>query len=181
VTVEEFGRMVDAGAFEPDARVELVDGELVAMSPIGVGHAHVVSELARLLGPPLQDRAVIRVQCPLQCGDVSQPQPDIAVLRWPPDTYSVRHPNADDALLVVEVADSSLRYDENVKVPLYASAGVREVWLADLPNRRIHVFTDPEKGVYTRRSVRRVDDVLRLVEFPEVKIVLADLRLDRVR
>jgi Uma2 family endonuclease len=179
VSVKEFDRMVDGGVFHPEARVELVDGELVKMSPIGVGHAQLVRELHRLLGRQLEGRAVVSVQCPLQCGDASQPQPDIALVRWPPDHYADRHPNAGDALLLVEVADSSLQYDLNVKVPLYASVGVPEVWLVDLPNGEVRVFTDLEEDVYVEHSLWKAEEVLRPVDLLDVEISLADLRLER--
>lgn len=181
LSVREFDRMVEAGAFRLDARVELVNGELVEMSPIGVGHAYVVRELDRVLGRQLEGRAVVSVQSPLLCSDVSQPQPDLAIVRWPADRYLDRHPNAEDVLLVVEVADSSLRYDEHEKVPMYARAGVPEVWLVDMPHHRVHVFTDPVADGYGQRAARTSKDILNPAAFPDVEIVVSDLYLGRKR
>lgn len=181
VSVEEFGRMVEAGAFPSGTRLELIQGELVDMSPMGVGHGFVVRELGRKLTLRLQERAVVSIQSSLQCGDWSMPEPDLAIVRGPGDRYRHRHPSAADTILVIEVAESSLRIDERIKVPLYAQAGVPEVWLVDLPHRRVHVFTDPAGDRYGKRTTCTSKDTLRLAAFPDVEIAVRDLDLDGSR
>jgi Uma2 family endonuclease len=181
VNVDEFDRMAHAGVFLPDARVELVNGELVEMSPIGVPHDFAVMQLDLLLKRQLDGRAVVRVQTSLRCGDWSQPEPDIALVRWPPQRYFDRRPTTDDALLLIEVADSSLQFDQKVKVPLYASLEVPEVWVVNLPQRRVHVYTEPGDGGYATETVRTSKDSLVLTAFPDVEIPLRELGLDRPR
>jgi Uma2 family endonuclease len=178
VSVEEFGRMVEGGAFPSGTRLELILGELVDMSPIGVGHGFVVRCLQLELTEQLQRRAVVSTQSSLQCGEWSMPEPDLAVVRGPGVRYRHRHPSAADTLLVIEVAESSLRVDESVKVPLYASAGVPEVWLVDIPHRRVHVFTDPAGDRYGKRTTCTSKNTLSLAAFPDVEIAVSDLDLD---
>jgi Uma2 family endonuclease len=180
VSVDQFDRMVEAGVFPPESRVELINGVLVEMSPIGVGHGFVVLKLDRLLQHHLYDRAVIGVQGSFRCGDLSEPEPDLIVVRGPDERYSKRHPRADDALLVIEVADSSLRYDQKVKVPLYGGLGVPEVWVVDLPHWRVHVYTDPKDHGYATKTVRTSEDVLVPTAFPDVEIAVSEL-LDPLR
>jgi Uma2 family endonuclease len=184
VSVEQFDRMVEGGAFPPDARVELFNGELVEMSPIGPPHDFLVAELGdqiRLrLHQELEGRAVVRSQSTLRCGEMSQLQPDITVLHGPHTRYIDRHPAADDTLLVVEVADSSLRYDLKAKVPLYGRLGIPEAWVVDLPHRRIHVHTQPEASGYGAATTLTSGDTLVPTRLPDVKIAVGDLRLDRI-
>lgn len=184
VSVEQFDRMVEGGAFPPDARVELFNGELVEMSPIGPPHDFLVTELGtaiiRRLDHALEGRAVVRIQCSLRCGEMSQLQPDITVLQGPGTRYIDRHPVTGDTLLVVEVADSSLRYDLEAKVPLYGSLGIPEAWVVDIPHRRIHVHTEPEASGYGVATRLASGDTLVPTRLPDVKIAVGDLQLDRI-
>ncbi|WP_298629065.1 Uma2 family endonuclease [uncultured Thermus sp.] len=150
ISLEEFHRMVEAGVFPEDLRLELVEGELVEMSPIGPKHAFVVRRLTALLAPLVQlGKALLSVQNPLVVGG-SELYPDLVLL--PPQGDSPhRHPLGQEVLLLVEVAEASLDYDLNVKTPLYAQAGVPEVWVVDLAHRRVHVFRDPRGGGYQER------------------------------
>lgn len=143
ITVTEYFRMGEAHVFAHDARLELMEGEIVEMAPIGSAHAAVVDTLAALLRE-LAPRATVRVQNPLVLGERSAPQPDVMLLRPRADRYYHSHPVADDALLVVEVADTTLKYDLEVKRALYARAGVVELWVVDIDRRELHVFREPE-------------------------------------
>jgi Uma2 family endonuclease len=147
-SVEDYYRMEAAGMLAPDSRVELIDGEVIDMAPIGPMHAGTVGLLARRLADALGGRFDIRVQQPLRIGDHSEPQPDIAVVLPDADAYRRRHPAAGDVLLVVEVAETSLRFDRDVKMALYAAAGISRAWLADLANRQIISLSDPSGGRY---------------------------------
>ena len=149
ITVEHFYRMAEAGLFAPDERVELVNGEIIDMPPMGSRHASSLEQLASALGVALGSRAIVRQQLPLRLNEDSEPQPDIAVVASRSDRYRSSHPGPGDALLVVEVSVSTLRYDREVKVPLYARHGVPEVWIVDLKADKIHAYSAPRDGVYT--------------------------------
>ncbi|MGH2810026.1 MAG: Uma2 family endonuclease [Actinomycetota bacterium] len=153
-SVEEFERMGTAGVFGPESRLELIEGEVVELGPIGLAHAGCVRKLNRLLSQSLGDRALVDVQNPLVLSDATQVQPDIAVLAPRADAYSTAHPGPADVALLVEVSDTTLAYDRSVKVLLYATAGVREVWVVDIAGRAVEVYTDPDPDGY--RSVSRV-------------------------
>ncbi|MFD3005025.1 Uma2 family endonuclease [Thermus tengchongensis] len=147
ISLEEFHRMVEAGVFPEDLRLELVEGELLEKSPIGKRHAAKVARLTALLAPLVPEKAILFVQSPLVVGE-SELYPDLALLPPRPDFYEERLPEGKDALLVVEVSDTSLRHDLGVKVPLYAQGGVPEVWVVDLEGRRVLVHREPKEGGY---------------------------------
>jgi Uma2 family endonuclease len=134
LSATDYRRMGEVGILPPGARVELIDGEIIDMAPIGSRHSAVVLQMARLFQRAVGDAALVSVQSPIALGDLSAPQPDIALLAPRDDFYRNAHPAAKDILLVVEVADASLRYDREIKVPLYARHGITEVWLVDLEN-----------------------------------------------
>jgi len=143
ISVDAFHRMGETGILRPAERVELIDGEIIDMSPIGAMHAAIVDLLARHFGRRAGESIFIRCQNPLRLDDVSEPEPDIAILRPRADFYTTGHPGPADVLLVVEVADTSLAYDLGVKVPLYARHGIPEVWVIDATTRRTRVFREP--------------------------------------
>lgn len=148
---EDFHRMAEAGILGEDDRVELLRGEVVELSPVGKRHAYVVNTLVDLLSP-LRDRAVLSVQNPLALFPDTEVYPDLALLRPPRTRYRDRLPEAKDALLVVEVAETSLDHDLQVKLPLYAKAGIPEVWVVDLVRERVHVFRKPQGEGYGERE-----------------------------
>ena len=153
LTVADFRRMGEVGILGPDDRVELIAGEIIDMSPIGSLHAALVARLASALGQRVGETAVIWTQNPLTLDDTSQPQPDLAVLRPRADFYAAAHPGPADVLLVIEVADTTLAFDLDVKVPLYAAAGIPEAWVIEAPSRRTLVFRRPVNGRYAERHV----------------------------
>ncbi len=145
--------MAEAGILPEDARVELVEGEIVTMSPVGKRHMAAVKRLMDLLFPLQQARkALLQVQDPLRLSPESEPQPDLALLSYRENFYRDKVPEAEDALLVIEVADTSLDYDLTVKLPLYAKAGIPEVWVVDLVRDRVHVFRKPSGEGYGERQ-----------------------------
>jgi Uma2 family endonuclease len=147
-TVEEYERLGEAGILAEDARVELLDGEIVEMTPIGPFHAGHVNRLNRLLTRALGDRALISVQNPLRLVPRSEPEPDLLLLRPRADDYATAHPTPADVLLLIEVADSSRVVDRSVKLPLYAAAEVPAVWLVDLIDGVIDCYEEPAAGAY---------------------------------
>jgi Uma2 family endonuclease len=159
-TVEEYDRLIEAGFFGPDERLELIDGEIVTMSPIGTRHSSCVVRLTDLFTQRLGMRALVSVQNPVVLGVRQEFQPDVAILRRRDDYYATRRPGPADAFLVIEVADTTFALDRSIKVPRYAAAGVPEVWLADLQRDLLLVFDTPESGGYAgSRVVRRGEDV----------------------
>jgi Uma2 family endonuclease len=158
ITVTEYVRMGEAHVFAHDARLELMEGEIVEMAPIGSAHAAVVDMLDTLLRE-VAPRAIVRVQGPLVLGERSAPQPDVMLLRPRADRYYNSHPVAADALLVVEVADTTLEYDLEIKRPLYARAGVTELWIVDISRRELHVFREPALGYLIHRTLKTNDKI----------------------
>jgi Uma2 family endonuclease len=148
IRVEEYHGMGEAGIFAPDERLELIEGEVVEMAPIGTRHAACVTRLGNLLGHMLFGRAIVSTQNPVVLSDLSEPQPDLAVLRLRENYYAAAHPRPEDILLLIEVADSSIDYDRGVKLPLYARHGVPEIRLIDLNASQLEVYRDPVGGEY---------------------------------
>jgi len=173
-TVEAYQRLGELGILHEDDRVELIDGQVVEMSPIGDRHASCVRRLNRLFGRNLPEVAIIDVQNPVVLGRQDAPQPDLVLLEPRADAYP-QHPRAGDMLLVIEVADTSLAYDRDIKIPLYARAGIPEAWLVDLAADRIEVYRDPAEGKYaSARSVSR-GDTITLLQFPNVTVSADDV------
>lgn len=149
ITVDEYYRMAEVGLLAPDARVELIEGEVVDMAPIGSRHGGTVNELTAALTSAVGERAIVSVQGAIRLGPRSEPQPDFALLRPRSDFYKRSHPAPADVLLVIEISDTTLRYDLQTKVPLYARHAIPAVWVADLGARRWHFFGAPAGGRYT--------------------------------
>jgi Uma2 family endonuclease len=147
-TREEYHRLADVGILHEDDRVELIEGEIVQMTPIGRHHAACVAELNRLLVPAVGQRALLWPQNPITLPDDTEPQPDIVLLRPRADRYLQDDARPEDVLLLIEVADTSQRYDRLVKLPLYGRAGVPEVWIVDLPGEVIEVYRRPTPSGY---------------------------------
>lgn len=152
-SVHEYHRMAEVGILSEDDRVELIEGEIVKMSPIGSRHAACVGRLNRLLQRLVRLDAIVRVQDPIRLDVYSEPEPDVALVKTRDDFYSREHPGPGDVLLLIEVADTSVERDLEAKLPLYARAGIPEVWLVNLPAETIEVNSRPDSGEY-RETVR---------------------------
>jgi Uma2 family endonuclease len=142
-TVEEYHRMGETGLLQPDLRVELIEGEVIDMAPIGPDHVGTVNYLNAVLAGSLAGRAVVQVQGPARLSDITEPEPDLLVLRPRDDFYRSRHAEPRDIILAIEVAKTSLRFDRDVKLPLYGRAGVPETWIVDIAGHVITVATGP--------------------------------------
>jgi Uma2 family endonuclease len=169
-TVDEYYRMAEAGILGAGERVELIEGEIIEMAAIGSRHASTVKRLNRLLIWGVGDRGVVQVQDPVRLSDLSEPEPDIAVLRPRVDDYAAAHPVPADVLLIVEVADTTVGFDREEKAPLYALAGIGEYWLVDLDADQIEVYRNP--GAEGYRDVHRYasGDSLRPIAFPDLTL-----------
>jgi Uma2 family endonuclease len=173
-TAQEFHQMAAAGLFQEDDRVELLAGEVVEMTPIGSRHAACVNRLTRLFSEMLPT-ALVTVQNPIRLSEQSEPQPDVAVVRFKPDFYRDAHPGPGDVLLIVEVADTSADVDRDIKVPLYARAGILEVWAIDLQSRVVDVYGQPSPEGY--RDHQRLGPGERLMSacLPALDVAVSDL------
>jgi Uma2 family endonuclease len=157
-SVADYYKMAKTGVIKQSDRVELIKGEIVERSPANSPHAGVVNELAEKLILALHGKATIAVQNPLSIDRWTETEPDLVVAKYRKDKYRKRHPRPKDVYLVIEVSDSSLLYDRQVKAPLYAGAGIPEYWIANLSEQRIEIFRNPEDGAYKVQLVKDLDD-----------------------
>ncbi len=157
-TVHDYHRMGEAGILHEDDRVELIEGEIVEMAAIGTRHFSCVNRLNRLLVRSVGDDAIVSVQNPVRLNEHTEPQPDLAVIR--PRDYRESLPTPEDVLVLIEVSDTTLAYDRNVKLPLYARASIPEVWIADLTNETLERHTGPSENAYRRVERARRKEML---------------------
>ena len=150
VSADDYHRMGAAGVLAPDARVELIDGEIIDMAPMGSRHWAAVTRIDQLLKEAVRRRAIVATQTSFRLSPNSEPQPDIALFKPRDDFYSKALPTAADALLVIEVSDTTARYDREIKLPLYARHGVGELWIVDLDANRLRIFAEPHGDAYAR-------------------------------
>ena len=174
-TVDEYYAMADAGILTEDDRVELIEGEIIQMASIGSRHAACVNRLTRLLVDGAGDAAVVTVQNPVRLSDLTEPQPDFALVQPRPDFYADAHPRPEDVLLIVEVALTTLGYDRDIKLPLYARARVPEVWIVDLEGDAVEVYREASEGEFHDATRAGRNDVLHPVAFPAITVPVAQI------
>jgi Uma2 family endonuclease len=175
LTVADYHRLGEARVLGEDDRVELLEGQLVDMAPIGPRHALAVDALTELLVMAAAGQAVVRVQNPIVLDDGSEPQPDFTLLRKPWHGYPDAHPRPPDVYLLIEVADSSLEFDLGAKLELYARAGIREFWVVDLTSNRVLVHRNPGDGSYGAISSIDMSGVLQVEALPGVTVAAAQI------
>jgi Uma2 family endonuclease len=158
--------MIEAGVLGPDDKVELIGGMIVQLAPQGSRHNHFLIELSRLFAP-LWDRAILAVQATVTIAEGAVYDPDFLILRPEPERYKTRHPGPQDILLVVEAAESPLPRDQKIKLPVYATAGIPEYWVADLEDEVVIIHRDPQPGGYRLIETRRGDDVISPLAAPD--------------
>lgn len=174
-SVDEFYRMAEVGVLAPDARVELIEGEVIDMASMGSWHCGTTDWLTQMFCMTLHQHVNVRIQGAVQLSKLSEPEPDVALLKRREDFYRHAHPGAPETLLIVEVSDSSLRTDQMVKIPLFAHFGVPEVWIVDGVHERLHVYRSPRDGDYTEVSSTDKPGVVTLAALPDVAVDLSDL------
>jgi len=174
-SVKEYYRMAETGVLRPDARVELLNGEIIDMSPIGPFHGGLVNRLIRIYGKLSNGRWQASAQNPLRLDDHSEPEPDFMLLKPSPDDYTSRHPRPDEAFLLVEVADASLDYDLEEKLPAYGHAGVCEVWIVNLRDQSLEVYREPHFTGYGSKTIVRAGDTVAPLAFPDAAVDVAEL------
>jgi Uma2 family endonuclease len=174
-TVREYHQMGEAGIFTRDDRVELLEGKIYAMSPIGSRHAACVKRLTQLFVKKLVDQAIVSVQDPIELNDRSEPEPDLAILLPRDDFYEEQHPKSADVLLLIEVSEVTLRFDRNVKLPLYAQNGIAEVWIIDLKKASVEVYREPQDGIYAQKLTLKRGQKLIPDNLPFLELTVQEL------
>ncbi|MCY7316469.1 MAG: Uma2 family endonuclease [Rubrivivax sp.] len=177
LTVEHYHRMAEAGILPPGQRTELIDGEIIDMAPIGTRHAALVRKLGRVLELQAGNAYTVSVQNPLRLSDQSEPEPDLVLLTYRADSYEHAHPTPADVKLLIEVADTTLRYDTQIKLPLYARHGVSEVWVFDLEAHRLHRWRQPQGDAYTLLDSLDHGSAMTLAAAPGLTLDLSSLAL----
>jgi hypothetical protein len=171
----EYYRMAETGIIHPEARVELLDGEIIDMSPIGPFHGGVTKWLLSFFVQHAKGRWIVSVQDPVHLDDHSEPEPDLVLLKPRPGGYKDRHPIPSDIFLLIEVADSSLTYDRGRKLKAYARAGIPEVWIANLSDVVLEVYRDPKPGEYGSLKTLRPGEKASPLAFPDVQADIAEM------
>lgn len=173
--IHEWRKLGEANIFPPDSRIELIEGEIFEMSPIGSNHASHLKRINKLFTRLIPENLFSSVQDPLQLGDLSEPEPDFMLLKPSQDSYSSRHPFAEDVLLLIEIADSSLTFDQNQKLRLYALHNVPEYWLLNLNDNCLEVYLKPHGEVYAEKNTLYKGDSITLSQLPGISIQVADI------
>lgn len=176
ISVELYHYMAERGMFAPDERVELIDGQIFTMSPVGSLHVRCVNFLNRILSRLLDDEFLVSVQNPIVSANDSEPQPDLTILRSSNNLFKNDLPTGKDTVIVIEVADTSASFDRNRKFPKYAQAGIPEAWLIDLKRDAVEVHTEPGPNGYgvvrtLRRGDKLVSSAIPVIELPVEEIL----------
>ena len=174
-TVAEYYRMAEGGILGPEERVQLIEGEIIVMPPIGPGHAGKLLRSSHLFHGLAAGRFLVQTQNPLPLDDGSEPEPDVMLLRPRADYYDTAHPTPADTFLVIEVSDSTLEYDRRHKAHLYGRAGVAQTLVLNLPEDCIENFTEPGPQGYGRHTIHRRGDKIRLIALPDLELAVEDL------
>lgn len=167
--------MAEAGIFHPEERVELIAGQIIRMSAKGTAHTAAVRRTAKILRNLLANQAEVYTQDPIQLDDFSEPEPDIAVVRIDPLDYADHHPTPSEVYLIIEVADSSFKYDRETKAKAYAKSGIADYWVLDVNERKLHVFREPTQEGYQSEMILSQEASLSPLQFPEEAIALQDI------
>ena len=167
--------MIDVGVFVGDSNYELIEGEIVKKMPIGDYHASCVNRLTRILSRNCGDEVIVSIQNPVVISDISEPEPDVALLKFREDFYASGKANAEDALLLIEVSDTTVSYDRKTKTRLYAEAEVAEVWLVNLPRQILEIYTNPQDGKYKLVKKCEKTETVSPKLLPELKLKVSDI------
>ena len=167
--------MAEAGILKPDDRLELIEGEIVEMSPIGDRHSLVVMRATNIFARGLGDKTAISVQLPVRIDRHNELQPDVVLVRPRENFYGTRHPRPEDVVLLIEVSDTTLQTDQQVKLPIYARSAVAEVWIVDINNDAIHIYRAPKSNKYTSITIKQRGDSVSPAAFPTFAVKVDDL------
>ncbi|MDJ0556895.1 MAG: Uma2 family endonuclease [Microcoleaceae cyanobacterium MO_207.B10] len=171
-TVKEYHQMAESGILTENDRVELIAGEIVKMSPIGIPHAGCVRRLDMIFNDLLRGKVIVDTQNPINLSNDSEPEPDLILLQWRDDFYEAKHPQPEDILLLIEVADSTIKYDREIKMPLYAENGISEVWLIDINQQLVEVYRQPQGNSYQNVEQFVRGDILTIEAFDDINLAV---------
>ncbi|MCL2928307.1 MAG: Uma2 family endonuclease [Trichodesmium sp. MAG_R01] len=173
--LKEYNKMPQVGILKEDERVELIRGEILKMSPVGRLHAACVNRLTRLFSQRLGDRALVSVQNPVELDNYSEPEPDVVLLEPKADFYASGHPQSQDVFLIVEVADSRIKFDGEIKVVLYGENNVVEVWLVDINEQCLEVYRQPIGSIYQEVQKLKPGEILSVQRFSDINIQVDEI------
>lgn len=173
-TVEEYQQMAELGILTAQEKVELIEGEIIKMSPIGLKHIATVNRLTNSFVNIFREKVIVSVQNPIELNNYSQPEPDVVLLKYVKDFYETKRPTPDDILLLIEVSDSTLKYDQDVKLPLYAQSKLNEVWLVNLIDHCLEVYRNPKGQKYQQINILDKQNTISCLAFPEININISD-------
>jgi Uma2 family endonuclease len=174
-SVSEWHKMGTINIFPPDARMELIEGEIIDMAAISPSHAGCVRHFIELFSTQKGKTALINVQNPIVLGDISEPMPDLTLLRPAAHFYKKRHPTAEDVFLLVEVSDTTVQHDREEKIPIYAKDGIVECWLVDLNEFQVEVYLNPTANGYTNKRIFDSEQTLIPSQLPHIKIPVSEI------
>ena len=175
ITVTEYHQMAEMGIFHPEERLELISGQIIKMAARGTAHEAAITRTQRILNQRLGNKVLIRTQSPIKLDDYSEPEPDIAVVKTNVLDYEDHHPQPSEVFLVIEIADSSLKYDREVKTLAYAKSGIIDYWILDINGRKLYVYRLPNSEGYQSESILAENLTISPLAFPECKIMIKEL------
>lgn len=175
ISVRDYHCMAEAGILRPEERVELILGQIIRMAAKGTAHSAAITRTRRLLESRLGDQVLLRLQDPIELDDYSEPEPDIAVVVLDPLDYEDHHPTVSEVFLIIEIADSSLQYDCEVKAPVYARSGIRDYWVLDVNRRQLHVYRLPSPEGYQSETVLAEEVAISPIAFPDCEIRVREM------
>jgi Uma2 family endonuclease len=173
-SVTDYYRLAETGVLHPDARVELLDGQIFDSFRVSPLHAAVTRQIAQSFFEQTAERAIVSIRNPVRLDEYTEPEPDVMLLKYRPDYYSKRHPGPEDVLLLIEVADASLGYDR-AKLSIYRRAGISEVWIVNLNDQAIEIYREPHFTGYGAKTILRAGDKAAPQAFPDVVVEVAEL------
>lgn len=174
-TVKEYQQMAESGILNPEERVELLAGQILKMAAKETAHSAATTRTEKLLENRLGNQALVRVQEPVQLDDFSEPEPDIAVVRFDPLYYEDHHPNPSEIYLIIEVADTTLSKDCGIKARIYAQSGIADYWVLDVNNRQLHIFREPSENGYQSELILSDSRRVSPLAFPEFTIAVGEM------
>ncbi len=174
-TVDQYHKMGEDNILHEDSRVELIEGEIITMTPIGRKHASKGTKIGKFFERLLANDVIVWHQYPIQLGDYSEPQPDLSLLKYRDDYYEERLPTQEDVYLIIEISDSSYPLDSKVKQKLYAKFEIPEYWIVKLENDTLEVYKNPSLEGYTEKQIYHKEDHITLLSFPNIQISIKDL------
>lgn len=174
--VEQYQQMGKAGIFHPESRIELIEGDIIPMTPIGLRHSTTINRLNQFFVQALKGRGIVSIQNSIRLQNYSEPQPDIAILRPREDFYASKFPQAEDVLLLIEVADSSLKYDQTTKLSFYAEHGIPEYWIVNLERDILEIYRQPQNKSYLKQTLIDTSTIpFAAIDFPDIIMTLKDI------